>query len=59
MTKFANDVYSKNIFFKISPGKLLLILSKLSKFEAPSCNGFWDINFMFSMSNFEKGHNSN
>ena len=26
-------------FFKFSPGNLLLILYKLSKFEAPSCNG--------------------
>ena len=29
---------------------------KLTKFEAPSCNGFWDIKF--SMSKFAKGNNS-
>ena len=31
---------NKMIFFNFSPGNLSLILYKLSKFEAPSCNGF-------------------
>ena len=29
--------------FVISPGNLLIILYKLTKFEAPSCNCFWNI----------------
>ena len=28
------------IFFLFSPSSLLIILYKLTKFEAPSCNGF-------------------
>ena len=43
-------------FFKFSISSLLIILYKLTKFEAPSCNGFWDIKF--SMSKFAKGNNS-
>ena len=43
------------IFFKFSPSGLLIILYKLTKFEAPSCKGFWEIKF--SMSKFAKGHN--
>ena len=31
------------ILFKFSPSSLLIILYKLTKFEAPSCNGFWNI----------------
>ena len=33
-----------------------MFLYKLTKFEAPSCNGFWEIKF--SMSKFAKGNNS-
>ena len=44
------------IFFKFSPSSLLIILYKLTKFEAPSCNDFWDIKF--SMSKFAEGNNS-
>ena len=35
---------NKMIFFNL-PSSLLIILYKLTKFEAPSCNGFWDIKF--------------
>ena len=31
---------NKMIYFYFSPGNLLLVLYKLSKCEAPSCNGF-------------------
>ena len=31
---------TKKMIFLLSPGNLLLILYKLSKFEAHSCNGF-------------------
>ena len=31
------------IFFKFLPGNLLIILYKLTKFEAPSCYSFWNI----------------
>ena len=41
---------------KKSPGNLIITLYQLSKFEAPSCNGFWDIKF--SMTKFAKGDNS-
>ena len=43
------------IFFKFSPGYLLIIPYKLSKFEAPSYDGFWDIKF--SMFKYAKGKN--
>ena len=43
------------IFFLISPSSLLIILYKLTNFEAPSFKGFWDIKF--SMSKFAKGNN--
>ena len=32
-----------DFFFKFSPGNLLIILYKLTKFEAPSCYNFWNI----------------
>ena len=57
MTKFERVITKKMIFFfKFSPGNLLFILYKLSKFEAPSCNGFGVIKF--SMSKFANGNNS-
>ena len=43
-------------YFLFSPSSLLIIVYKLTKFEAPSCNGFLDIKF--SMSKFTKGNNS-
>ena len=43
-------------FFQFSPGNLLIILYKLTKFEAPSCNSFWGIKF--SMSKFLNCNNS-
>ena len=57
MSKFAKGNNSKELkdFFKFSPRSLLIILYKLTKFEAPSCNDFWDIKF--SMSKFAKGNN--
>ena len=42
-------------FLKFSSGNLLIILYQLSKFEAPSCNGFWDIKF--SLSKIAQGNN--
>ena len=43
------------IFFIFSPSSLLIIFYKLTKFEAPSCNAFWEIKF--SKSKFAKGNN--
>ena len=44
-TKFAkgNNSKKKNIIFKFTPGNLLIISYKLSKFEAPSCYNFLNI----------------
>ena len=37
-------IHEKKIFFFLfSPVDLLIILYQLTKFEAPSCNSFWDI----------------
>ena len=47
---------TKLLFPKFSPGNLLIILYQLFKFEAPSCNNFWDVKF--SMSKFAKDNNS-
>ena len=44
------------IFINFSQSSLRIILYKLTKFEAPSCNGFWNIKF--SMSNFSNGNNT-
>ena len=46
---------NKMIFFSFIPSSLLVILYKLTKFEAPSCNSFSDIKF--SMSKFAKTNN--
>ena len=45
MFRFAKGNSSKNkvIFFLISPGNLLTIFYKLTKFEAPSCYSLWHI----------------
>ena len=56
MSKFAKDNYSKtqrpvtrkNNFLQFSMGNLPIILYQLSKFEAPSCNSFWDTKFAMS-----------
>ena len=46
--KFAKGNNSKNIyiFFEWSPSILLIILYKLTKFEAPSCNVFEILSFL-------------
>ena len=41
---------------KNTPGNLIIILYQLSKFEAPSCNGFWDTKF--TITKFAMGDNS-
>ena len=44
MSKFAKGNNSKNKKkIKFSPGNLFIILYQLTKFEAPSCDSFWDI----------------
>ena len=58
MSKFAKGINSKNANGdnkNKSPGNLIITLYRLSKYEAPSCNGngFWGIKF--SMIQFEKG----
>ena len=48
-----------NFFFKFSPNDLLIILYKLTKFEAPSCYSFLRYHeYKFSKSKSAKGDNS-
>ena len=65
MSKFANGIHLKNAkaitkkeiyLYSFSPVNLLITLYQLSRFGAPSCNGFEISSFLCQK--FAKGNNS-